>query len=128
MKKLLKMMFMGIGILVVGIIALALLLPSDESTTTTTGEKPKEEKKAESVTKANYDKIVVGDTLSGEGGMTIAEVEKILGKPDDKMESSSTGMNGEEIKMEDFSWYTGDFESISVSFTDGKVSHKLWLD
>ena len=122
-------MFMGIGILVVGIIALALFLPSEESTTTTTsGEKPKEEKKAESVTKANYDKIVVGDTLSGEGGMTIDEVVKILGEPDDKMESSSTGMDGEDMKMEDYSWFTSDFESISVSFTDGKVSHKLWID
>lgn len=127
-KKLFKWGFIALGILVVvGVIA-AVAGGGEDSTTDTGGKTEQPAKKETSVTKANYDKIVVGDTLTGEGGMTIDEVIAILGEPEDKIESSMSGVNGDEVKMIDMTWYTLDFESINISFTNGKVSHKLWMD
>jgi hypothetical protein len=90
-------------------------------------EAPKKEEKS-SITKENYEKIVQGDSLSGKGGMSIEEVIAILGEPDDKMESQYDDGSGNTIKSENYSWHTLDFESISVQFTNGHVSHKMWMD
>lgn len=87
-----------------------------------------EKEDTETVTKSNYDKIVVGDISTGEGGMTIDEVVAILGEPDERMESESTGIEGEEEKSTDLVWFTADFETISVNFINGKVMFKLWQD
>jgi Domain of Unknown Function with PDB structure (DUF3862) len=122
MKKLLKIM----GVLFVGGIILGLMFGGEESEPTTTEPKASEAKKEEPkelVTKANFEKIVQGDSLSGEGGMTLEEVEAILGKGDKQMESQSGN-----LKMEDYTWTNKDFHIITVNFINGKVSFKAYME
>ena len=126
MKKFIKFVLMGIGALVVLVFAVALLAPEETTVVKEDSGKAEEVKKSEVITKENYEKIVIGDTLSGEGGSTIEEVIAILGEPDDKMESTMTGINGEDFVSEDLSWYTADFDSIFINFVDGKVTFKSW--
>jgi hypothetical protein len=142
-KKLLK----WLGIIVVALVVINMAVGGDEETQPASSdnnikatetvskpepakeepkEEPKEEEK-ESVTKENYEKIKQGDSLSGKGGMTFEEVVAILGEPDDKMESE-TEISGQKYKTLSCSWRTLDFESISVTFTNNGVSHKIWMD
>ena len=132
MKKLFKLGclgFMGLIVLVV-IIAVASSGGGDNSTDnqaadtkpTETKKETKKEKK-DVVTKENFDKIKQGDSLSGNGGMTIDEVKDILGKPDQTTESQSGDM-----KMENFTWMEGLFgNTINVTFINGKVASKGWV-
>lgn len=132
MKKFLKYA----GITIVGIFVLSIvvaILGGGETTQQNTPEaetKPvdakQDTKKADSntVTLENYDKIAVGDTMTGEGGMTLEEVTALFGKdPDSKSESQSGDM-----KMIMASWTADGFENlgdnISVTFINGKTSSK----
>jgi flagellar motor protein MotB len=131
MKKLFKLGFY----VIIGFIGLGILMNMvGDDETTQKGEpdkvveadaKPKAEPKKESdpVTKENFEKIVQGDSLTGKGGMTIEEVLAILGEPSQKMESQSG-----DTKMEDYSWIGKDFQTISVNFTNGKVSFKMFME
>ncbi|MGG1400710.1 hypothetical protein ABE288_23220 [Bacillus salipaludis] len=70
--------------------------------------------------KADYDQIRVGDVKTGEGGMTKAEVEKILGKPTDQ----TLGQSGK-LKMEVYTYAaSAGPNSILVTFIHGHVSGK----
>lgn len=75
------------------------------------------------ITLEKYNSIKVGDSLTGEGGMTIDQVVSILGEPTDKSESSSGN-----VKMEIYSWsenVAGDLgANMSVDFINGKASGK----
>lgn len=87
-------------------------------------EKQQEEEAVNSpVNKENYDKIKEGDVISGDGGMTIDEVLEILGEPDNKTQSK-TG----DITNDIYSWSSPNFESISITFTNGKASHKMYME
>ena len=128
MKKFLKVIGYGVlGFICLGI-AIAMFSGGEDTTETTTA--PKQEVKKEEpkkvvdqkISQANFDKIKQGDTLSGEGGMTIEEVTEILGKPDSEIESQVGDM-----KMKDLTWTNLKFESITVSFINGKVSSKAYL-
>jgi hypothetical protein len=70
--------------------------------------------------KAEYDKIRVGDAKTGKGGMTIAEVEKILGQPTTQTEGKSGNL---EIKGYTFATNAGP-NSIMVTFINGYASGK----
>lgn len=70
--------------------------------------------------KAEYDKIRVGDAKTGEGGMTIAEVEKILGTPTTQTNSKSGNV---EMKVYTFPASAGP-NSILVTFVNGHVAGK----
>lgn len=70
--------------------------------------------------KADYDKIRVGDPKTGKGGMTLAEVEKILGQPT----SEQTGQSGKMV-MDVYTFATSAGpNSIMVSFLNGHASGK----
>lgn len=129
MKKLFKFALYGIGVLLVIGAIMAVASEGEEQQTQKSmpvneeKEQSKEEpKKEESLTKENFDKIQQGDALTGEGGMTEKEVIAILGKPESEMETQV-----DETKMKTFTWLTSDFESITVSFTNGHVSSKMWV-
>jgi hypothetical protein len=127
-----KLLFWVIAIIVVIVFVSAVgggeETVSEPTTQAETEATPKEEKPKEAVTKENYDKIKQGDSLTGEGGMSIDEVIAILGEPDSKMESSYDDGNGNTVKTDDFTWTNSDFSSVSVSFTNGHVSHKMWME
>lgn len=142
MKKFLK--FVGYGflaIIVLGVVA-SVMGGNEESDTNTPAveenatqaketatqakEEPKEKKKDDknTVTLENYDRIVVGDSLTGEGGLTVEEVTAIFGKkPDTKSESQSGDM-----KMIMASWTADGWanvgDNVSVTFINGKASGK----
>lgn len=70
--------------------------------------------------KAEYDKIRVGDAKTGKGGMTISEVEKILGKSTTQTE----GKTGN-LVMEVYTYASNAGpNSIMVTFIDGHASGK----
>jgi hypothetical protein len=70
--------------------------------------------------KAEYDKIQVGDPKTGKGGMTLAEVEKILGQPT----SEQTGQSGKtEMDVYTFATSAGP-NSIIITFLNGHASGK----
>jgi outer membrane protein assembly factor BamE (lipoprotein component of BamABCDE complex) len=58
---------------------------------------PVKKEKKDIITKENYNKIVSGDVLTGEGGMTKDQVLQMLGKPDNTVESNTQGVDGKSI-------------------------------
>jgi hypothetical protein len=127
MKKFLKFMFWGFVALAAFGIAMSIggggeSEPAGTSEPTKAAqEQPKE--KVDPISKESFEKIVQGDSITGEGGMTIEEVEALLGEPDSKIESKSG-----DIHMIDYSYIGKDFQSISVNFTNGKVSFKSYME
>lgn len=90
--------------------------------------KTKEEpKKAETVTKANYDLIKQGDALTGNGGMEKSQVESMFGEPESVTEMQTDLGGGNTVKTETATWMTADFEIVTVVYTNGKVSSKMWV-
>lgn len=82
-------------------------------------EQPKKDKDSR-LTQENYDKIVQGDAISGEGGSTEEEVLAIFGEPDSMTESE---YNGYKSKL--MSWVSlKNGSSIYVTVTNGKVNSK----
>lgn len=132
MKKFLKyagITFLGMFVLAV---VVAILGGGEETQTNTpeAEEKPTEAKQdtkkedSNTVTLETYDKIIVGDTMTGEGGMTFEEVTALFGKdPETKSESQSGDM-----VMTMAGWTAEGFENlgdnISVTFINGKASSK----
>lgn len=104
--------------------------PTEQTTaepkTTEATPEPKKEK-AESknkVTLENYEKLKVGDTITGEGGATMEEVTALFGsEPDMKSESETSGM-----KMIVASWNATGMENlgdnVSLTFMNGKLTAK----
>lgn len=70
--------------------------------------------------KSEYNKIRVGDEKTGRGGMTLKEVEKILGKSTSQSEGHSGKLN---MDVYTFATKAGP-NSILVSFINGHVSGK----
>jgi hypothetical protein len=96
--------------------------PTDEEVTGASDRKEVEPAESSKITEENFDKIVEGD-WDGTGGMTVEEVEAILGKPSQTMKSKTDGM-----EMLDYAWMDGIMgDTIQVSFSDGKVSFKMWM-
>jgi hypothetical protein len=108
--------FVALGI-IIGVVSGGGSSEPRKTTTPMNQEAPK----AEVVSQENFDKIVQGDSVTGEGGMTIDEVKAILGEPDSTSESQSG-----DLKMEMYSW-TKNFKTISVTFSNGKVSYKGFI-
>jgi hypothetical protein len=135
MKKLAQVIGMVfLGFLALCIVGIVLSEPSGSSTKseTKTESKPVEKKpvkETSKITKENYDKIKVGDTLTGAGGMTIDEVKAILGNTDNVVETTTTGIDNKEYKMQSMTWMDGVLSTtnISVTFINGKVSGKTFL-
>ncbi len=125
MKKIFKFGCLSIIALVALVVIIGMFSGGGTETTPTKEkavEKPVE--KDNHITKENYNKIVQGDALTGDGGMTIKEVTAILGEPENTMESQAGDM-----KIEDYTWTDGLLgATISISFTNGKVSNKLFMD
>lgn len=123
-----------IGWTVAGIIGLSVIgsmmgEESAEPTVTTPkveSANTEEAKKAETVTKSNYDKIKQGDALTGEGGMDKASVESMFGDPESVTEMETDLGGGNKVKTETATWMTSDFEIVTVVYTNGKVSSKMW--
>ncbi|QSE76344.1 DUF4190 domain-containing protein [Lactococcus taiwanensis] len=73
--------------------------------------------------KADYDALVVGDTLTGAGGTDYNELETKFGKPSNSSESSSG-----DYTIKNASWDnmgSSKFKSVSLSFT--KQADGSWL-
>lgn len=84
-----------------------------------------EEKESSVITKVNYDKIKNGDVLTGEGGSTLQEVMEIMGEPSSKSESE---FQGNIVKYYNWSDLWGSGTMITVTFTNDKVSDKMWME
>jgi hypothetical protein len=132
----LKKFFKFVGISIIALVAIGIIVGissgggSNETAPTETTEvtKPVPEKPApkpaDRMTKANYNKIVVGDSLTGKGGWTKEQVMSLLGKPENKTESK-TG----DYKMEVWTYsklFT--MTSVVVSFSNDHVSDKMWSE
>ena len=136
MKKALIITGIVMGSLIVGAIGFMLVLyaignsiaeeasnePETEAAATT-----EEVKEAYVFDKSVYENIKKGDSLTGVGGDTYEEVVKQLGEPSDKMHSESDGSNSKD-KVLDCTWYDDNYSSISVTFTNGRVSYKLYIE
>ena len=74
--------------------------------------------------RVEYRKVKVGNTLTGKGGMTIAQVVALLGKPD-KGDISVTNTGGTKLATYDYHFFqaTGS-PSWVISFTNGHVTDK----
>lgn len=119
-KTILKALFSVVAVIIVGSIIISLTNGNDSDNKPTNT--PKQESPASNISKENFEAIVQGDTLSGEGGMTIEEVVSILGEPDTKSQSRSGDMT-----LDSYVW-TKNFKMISVTFTNGKVSSKTFSE
>jgi hypothetical protein len=79
------------------------------------------------VTKESYDMIKTGDTLTGDGGMSVQDVKNILGEPNNNVESTSN-VNNTEYKMETMTWSSGlEMKAITVVFVNGYASSKNFM-
>lgn len=132
MKKFLK--FIGWGIVVIMALGVISAIFGDKGAEPSK-DAPKQEKAAEAkpepkketknpITLENYEKIKVGDSITGEGGSTFEEVTALLGdKPTTKSESGSGDM-----KMVVVAWNAEGFsnlgDAISLVFTNDKVTNK----
>jgi hypothetical protein len=93
-------------------------------------EEPKEAPKPKKpeITKEAFDQIKQGNIIDGAGGSSREEVIKLLGEPKTSTESVSVGLNGQEIKTEYLGWFGKGFSLLSITITNGKVSHKMWSE
>ena len=135
MKKVFKLGCMGfIGLILLGVIVGMVssggettesqVQPENQATENQEQPKKQEKKDENMVTLANYDKIVVGDSLTGEGGMSIEEVTAIFGADPETRSESQSG----DLKMIAASWIATGWENmgdnVSVTFINGKVTSK----
>jgi hypothetical protein len=117
MGKLIKLVFLIIAVLVlifivVGVFRGVSILGNDAKT-------PNQSTSA-MPGKSEYNKVRVGDVKTGKGGMTLKEVENILGKST----SQTAGTSGQ-IKMEIYTFAsTAGPNSILVTFISGHASGK----
>lgn len=72
-----------------------------------------------------YDEIVIGDGLTGEGGMTIEEVKEIVGKNPKDHSTVDTSAGDIKMKVDMLTWVTGTNKGFSVTFTNGKATAKV---
>jgi hypothetical protein len=70
--------------------------------------------------KTQYDKIRVGDSKTGKGGMTLSEVEHLLGKPTTQTEGKT---GNTEMDVYTFATNAGP-NSVLVTFINGHASGK----
>jgi hypothetical protein len=79
--------------------------------------------KGTKITRGMYDKIKTGDSDTGKGGMTLDQVEKILGKGHQTSESDADGH-----KYDDYKWNNTDGTdygaNVTIHFIDGHASGK----
>ncbi|MBO0452548.1 DUF3862 domain-containing protein [Candidatus Enterococcus murrayae] len=66
------------------------------------------------------EKIDVGEDENGKGGTKKAEIEKMLGKPNSKMEDYQSGEKAVTYAWNNFPW-KDPFTSVLITFRDGKV-------
>lgn len=109
----------GVGCTALGLGALDSAIESTDKEVTKV-EKDLNEK-ATKVTKENYDKIVQGDVMTGEGGSSKDEVISLLGEP----QVSGENVIDSETTYENMSWSSiRGGANITVSLIGGKVSSK----
>lgn len=124
MKKFFKWVFIVFGLIIVGGV-IASMGDDSSSSTNSNDAKPAstapKDDKSKKVTKEQFDQVKTGDTVTGEGGMTLEEVEAILGKGE-KLSESQSG----DLKMEFYQWNAeGEFgANVTVDFVNGKASSK----
>jgi len=83
----------------------------------------KKEKTPSKISQENFEKIVQGDALTGEGGMSKDEVIAMLGKPGSSSVTKTT-IGDKETTMEFTAWTSFRNGTLTVTFTDGRVSAK----
>jgi hypothetical protein len=124
MKKFVKGLFIFFGacvfFIIVGVIVGAMADGGSETAkkvadTVTTATPVKDER----VNMENYNKIKIGDSMTGKGGMSLEEVTAIMGEPSDKTETQSGN-----IKMVIATWMDEEFNTITVSFMNNKADSK----
>jgi hypothetical protein len=117
MGKLIKLIFLIIAVLVLIFIVVGVFRG-----VSIIGNEAKKPNQSTSVMpgKSEYDKVRVGDVKTGKGGMTLKEVESILGKSTSQTEGTSGN-----LKMEIYTFAsTGGPNSILVTFISGHASGK----
>jgi hypothetical protein len=73
----------------------------------------------------DYEAIKIGDSITGEGGMSIDEVKDLIGsKPDNEAESQAT-FDGKTIKVVNITWLDGLGKGVTVSFINGQANAKV---
>lgn len=99
--------------------------PSKDTTTTESKKSTEESKEIKnSALKENYDKVTIGDILSGgEGGSSLEEVKAIFGEPNS---TSETNIEGQSAKMMTWSGLKGGsvLSSVVISFSNDKAVSK----
>jgi outer membrane biosynthesis protein TonB len=144
MKKFFKWVLIAFALFfVIGIIAVA--TGGTEETKETQDAQPKEEtpapkeepkkeepkseetvaepKEETGVKKEDYESIAVGDALTGDGGTDKQTVLDMFGKETSQMDVSSG-----EYSSTTYTWMDADFNAVTVTFTNDKVSSKLWSE
>jgi hypothetical protein len=82
------------------------------------------EQQAGGINQETFDKIRTGDSLTGDGGMSVDEVRAILGKEDNDITSTTT-INGKTTRMDVCTWAAGlQMKSITVTFVNGFAASK----
>ena len=111
-------MMLAMGMLLVG-------CSGDVSKKSPVQEESKEVKAGPGINIENYDKIVVGDKKTGEGGSTYAEVVALLGQ--EAPGKASMKMGG--VAHDQFQWFEGGMSNaediLYINFIDGLVNEKL---
>lgn len=119
---------------VIGLILLGVIIgiaTGGGSSSTSSDTKPKTETTAKQNKKVDpisrYNKIKIGDALTGKGGMTIKEVKAILGNQDSKTTSTSK-IGNDETTMDVYTWINGFGKGITITFTNGLASEKIEIN
>lgn len=72
------------------------------------------------VSKADFEKV--------QTGMTLPEVEKILGGKGEEATSSTVELAGQSIKTVSYNWKNPDFSVATVTFQNDKVTAKMQIN
>lgn len=115
--------YLKLGILVVSVFILIFILVGVFRGISNIGNNEintKHQSSAVMPSKKEYEKIQVGDAKTGKGGMTIAEVEKIIGKPTTQTEGRSENAK---MTVYTFAGSSGP-NSILITFINGHAAGK----
>lgn len=114
-----RVWFWLVVVVVVGVIGGGLGGGSKSSSSNSSSSSPDKTISKNADLRKKFDAIKVGDLMSnGEGGTTLVDVEKSLGKAST---TSSTDVNG--VKVKDYVWTKGGV-TVSVQFNDDKTVSK----
>lgn len=117
MGKLLKLMMLVISAFVLIFIIIGAV---NGISNIANGSHPPKQSSSIKADKVNYNKIRVGDAKTGQGGMSVAEVEKILGQPTTQTDSNS---GNAQMKVLTFATNAGP-NSILITFINDHAAAK----